>query len=147
MPWPAAGATILAMADSPKIIAFDHVGVRVRDAARARDFYGKLGFEVTFEDTASPVIILRNPAGVEVNLVVNAAPAPGPNVLMDVPEKHPGFTHVALRVASIADTVTALGALGIAITEGPVKLGPYNTSVFVRDPDGNVIELTEHRAA
>lgn len=135
------------MADAPNIVAVDHVGVRVRDAARARDFYGKLGFRVTFEDAASPVIILRNAAGVEVNLVVNAAPEPGPNVLMDVAEKHPGFTHVALRVASIEDTVTALAGLDIAITEGPVKLGPWNTSVFIRDPDGNVIELTEHRAA
>ena len=135
------------MADAPKIIAVDHVGVRVRDAARARAFYGKLGFRVTYEDTASPVIILRNPAGVEVNLVVNAAPEPGPNVLMDIAEKHPGFTHVALRVASIEDTVTALAGLDIVITEGPVALGPWNTSVFIRDPDGNVIELTEHRAA
>jgi lactoylglutathione lyase len=135
------------MADAPNIVAVDHIGVRVRDAARAREFYGKLGFRVTYEDTASPVIILRNAAGVEVNLVVNAGPGAGPNVLMDVPEKHPGFTHVALRVASIEDTVTALGALAIAISEGPVKLGPWNTSVFIRDPDGNVIELTEHRGA
>lgn len=135
------------MTASPNIVAFDHVGVRVRDAARAREFYGKLGFRVTYQDATDPVIILRNAAGVEINLVVNAAPGAGPNVLMDVPEKHPGFTHVALRVASIEDTVTALRALDIAITEGPVKLGPSNTSLFVRDPDGNVIELTEHRAA
>lgn len=135
------------MTASPNIVAVDHIGVRVRDAARAREFYGKLGFHVTYEDKTDPVIILRNPAGVEINLVVNAVPGAGPNVLMDVPEKHPGFTHVALRVASIDDTVTALRALDIAISEGPVKLGLRNVSLFIRDPDGNVIELTEHRAA
>lgn len=130
---------------TPVITAVDHIGVRVHDGARAREFYGKLGFAVVYEDARSPVVILRNPAGVEINLVVNAGPGEGVNVLMDVPEKHPGFTHVALRVGSIAETVAALHALGIAITEGPVALGPWNTSVFVRDPDGNVLELTEHR--
>jgi lactoylglutathione lyase len=135
------------MASAPDITAFDHIGVRVRDGGRARAFYRKLGFEVVYEDAQSPVVILRNMAGVEINLVVNADAAAAVNVLMDVPEKHPGLTHVALRVRSIADTVAALHAAGIAITEGPVRLGPWNTSVFVRDPDGNVIELTEHRAA
>jgi lactoylglutathione lyase len=130
---------------TPVITAVDHVGVRVRDGARAREFYGTLGFAVVYEDAGSPVVILRNPAGVEINLVVNAGSGEGVNVLMDVPEKHPGFTHVALRVGSIEQTVAALQALGIVITEGPVALGPWNTSVFVRDPDGNVLELTETR--
>ena len=130
---------------APVITAVDHIGVRVRDRARSRAFYGSLGFGVVYEDIGSPVIILRNAAGVEINLVVNAASGADVNVLMDVPEKHPGFTHVALRVRSLDDTITALRALGIAITEGPVALGPWNTSVFVRDPDGNVLELTEHR--
>jgi lactoylglutathione lyase len=132
---------------TPDITAIDHIGVRVRDSARACAFYGQLGFAVVFEDAGSPVVILRNPAGVEINLVVNAGSDADVNVLMDVPEKHPGFTHVALRVGSLDQTVTALRALGIAITEGPVALGPWNTSVFVRDPDGNVLELTEHRNA
>ena len=131
---------------TPVITAVDHVGVRVRDRARACAFYRQLGFAVVFEDAHSPVVILRNPAGVEINLVVNAGSVADINVLMDVAEKHPGFTHVALRVASLDDTVAALHALGIVITEGPVALGPWNTSVFVRDPDGNVLELTEHRA-
>jgi len=130
---------------TPDITAIDHIGVRVRDSARACAFYRQLGFAVVFEDAGSPVVILRNPAGVEINLVVNASADADVNVLMDVAEKHPGFTHVALRVSSLDQTVTALRELGIAITEGPVALGPWNTSVFVRDPDGNVLELTEHR--
>lgn len=124
-----------------RITAVDHVGFRVRDAARSEAFYGRLGFEVTMRSAQAPVVILRNEAGVEINLIVNAG-ADAPNVLLDVPEKHAGITHVALRVASIEEAERALRELGIEITEGPVRLGS-GTSLFVRDPDRNVIELRQ----
>jgi len=56
---------------------------------------------------------------------------------------HAGYTHASFRVASITDTVKALGQAGIAITEGPVELGGVELAVFVRDPDRNAIELAE----
>jgi lactoylglutathione lyase len=125
------------------ITAIDHVGFRVADAARSEAFYGLLGFEVTFRSPAHGVVILRNAAGVELNLIVNAdLTLDGSNVLMDIAPKHAGITHVALRVSSIEDTVRVLGELSIPITEGPVVLGA-GRSLFVRDPDRNVIELRE----
>jgi len=76
-------------------------------------------------------------------LIVNANQGPAlTNLLMDVPEKHPGYTHVALGVESIEETVAELGRLGITITGGPTKLGDRR-SLFARDPDRNVIELRE----
>ena len=79
----------------------------------------------------------------ELNLIFNAnAGDPAGNILMDVRDKFPGYTHIALRVASIPATIAALRANNIAITQGPVSFGESGqVSLFVRDPDRNVIEL------
>jgi hypothetical protein len=46
---------------------------------------------------------------VELNLIFNAnAGDPAVNILMDVPDKFPGYTHIALCVASIPATMAAL---------------------------------------
>jgi lactoylglutathione lyase len=126
------------------IACIDHVGIRVADAARSEAFYAKLGFAlVARHEVKPPVVILRNAAGIELNLIINGDPAlDGSNVLMDVPAKHAGYTHVAFRVASLDATVEALAALGVAISDGPFRLGP-GRSLFVRDPDRNVVELRE----
>jgi len=121
----------------------DHIGIRVRDLDRALNFYRVLGFELFHRAQGDDVAIVRNKNGVELNLIFNAdAGEPATNVLMDVPGKYPGYTHLALRVTSIPATIAALKANEIAITQGPVSFGEDGqVSVFVRDPDRNVIEL------
>ena len=125
----------------------DHIGIRVTNEALTLAFYKQLGFDVTFRADEAQVVIVTNAQGVEINFIVNGnEPPAGKNVLMDVVAKHPGYTHVALRVASIDKTVAELNTLGIPITEGPVRLGS-GVSLFIRDPDRNVIELREHGPA
>ncbi len=121
----------------------DHIGIRVRDLDRALNFYRVLGFDLLRRAKGDDVAIVRNGNGVELNLIFNAnAGEPGTNVLMDVPDKYAGYTHMALRVGSIPATIAALKANDIAITQGPVSFGESGqVSVFVRDPDRNVIEL------
>jgi lactoylglutathione lyase len=121
----------------------DHIGIRVRDLERAMKFYAMLGFSLHARATNDAVAIVRNARGVELNLVYNAnADAGGKNILMDVGEKYPGYTHVALRVASIKAAIETLRANAIRITQGPVSFGADgHVSVFVRDPDLNVVEL------
>lgn len=126
-----------------EIPGVDHIGIRVRDLERAMKFYALLGFELHLQAANDAVAIVRNAHGVEINLIYNAnADAGGKNVLMDVGEKYPGYTHVALRVASIKAAIEALRENAVRITQGPVAFGADGqVSVFVRDPDLNVVEL------
>jgi lactoylglutathione lyase len=121
----------------------DHTGIRVKNAERSIAFYELLGFEVMTRVDFDPVVIIRNPQDVEINLVVNAAEEnDGSNILMDVDTKHAGITHLALRVSTIVDTMEVLKDNDITITQGPVMFGrDGHVSLFVRDPDRNVIEL------
>jgi lactoylglutathione lyase len=131
------------MAATIAIERVDHIGVRVRDLDRALAFYRVLGFALVRRAEGDDVAIIRNEHDVELNLVFNASAGdPAANILMDVPDKFPGYTHIALRVTSIPATLAALKANDVAIAQGPVSFGDAGQiSVFVRDPDRNVIEL------
>ncbi len=122
---------------------FDHAGIRITDKERAIKFYETLGFKIEVEVDFDAVIIMKNSNGVEINLIINGVDLnQGKNILMDVPEKHTGFTHIAFRVASIVETLKTLELNNISISQGPVSFGrDGHVSVFLRDPDRNTIEL------
>jgi len=121
----------------------DHIGIRVADLDRAMAFYRLFGFEELHAADNDAVVVMKNREGVEINIIYNAnTNNDNKNILMDVAEKYPGYTHVAFRVSSIARTVAALNEYGIKITQGPVAFGQDgHVSVFLRDPDRNTIEL------
>ena len=125
------------MSLTSQVTGLSHIGIRVHDMARTRAFYERLGFQWAWGPAGpEPVAAMTHPSGLELNFILNAREQQAPNILMDVPEKHAGITHIALQIKDIAAAKTALAAAGIAIsgTRGTAAL-------FVRDPDGNVIEL------
>ncbi len=126
------------------ITGIAHIGIRVHDLERSVAFYAHLGFVKTAGPVGpEPVAILDHPSGVELNLILNAPDAKAPNILMDVPEKHPGITHIALLVDNLDAAIAKLTAAGIALSGGPIQFMPTARGAFIRDPDRNVIELHE----
>ncbi len=128
------------------ITGWAHLGIRVHDLERSVKFYEVLGFKKTAGPMGpEPVAILDHPCGVEINLVLNAPAASAPNILMDVPEKHAGMTHIALLTPDLDEAQRALAAAGIPLSGGPIEFFPGARGIFIRDPDRNVIELHEHK--
>ena len=133
-------------------IVFNHVGHVVADLARARRFYEELlGFTYWWEfdvpdDLASPV--LRVPAPMQMTAVylvrdgfvleLMQFAAPGAQAgRSERVMNEPGLTHISIAVEDFE------GVLGrVAEYGGEVLLDTKNDMVaFVRDPDGQLIEL------
>jgi lactoylglutathione lyase len=127
-----------------QIKSLDHVGIRVMNFDIAISFYEKLGFLVTRNDQKEHVVVLKHDSGIEINLLDSGNDDNNQkNVLMDIEKKFPGYTHYAIEVDSAEKAKKFLESIGLVVTEGPVTFGDGKTSVFIRDPDKNVIEFTQ----
>lgn len=116
------------------ISGFHHAGFLVTDVNRAAEFYEtvlglkalprpELGFDGRWYD-------LNN--GHQLHLMsVESMPGHAD------PPRHD--RHIALDVPDIKQTEEKLRALGIAVSHGSGRAG--NPQLFIRDPDGNTIEL------
>jgi catechol 2,3-dioxygenase-like lactoylglutathione lyase family enzyme len=119
----------------------NHVGIRIGDRTRSVAFYELLGFEL-LEDAGfkdGHPIIMKHPSGVVLNLLGPANAGEGKNILMDVEEKYPGYTHIALTVSDLETAKSFTNENNIEIT-GSFSFGNMS-AIFIRDPDKNVIEL------
>lgn len=123
------------------IESVNHIGIRVHDRSRSVSFYEDLGFRL-MEDAGFELghpVIMKHPSGVVLNLLGPANTSDGKNILMDVEEKYPGYTHIALTVSSLSVAKGFMETNGIKVT------GSFSfrnmSAIFIRDPDRNVIEL------
>ena len=81
-----------------QITRINHVGLRIRDLEQSRNFYKKLGFEFIVGPIGpEPIAVMEHPTGININFIINASSdGSATNLLMDITEKHTGFTHIAL---------------------------------------------------
>jgi len=126
------------MTDKPTPTGIDHLVLTVADVEAACDFYETLGGEVvTFGDGRKAVQfgdrkINLHPVDHRVADHVAAAPTPGSDDFCLVVE------------TPIETVIDHLDEEGIDIVTGPVeRAGAVGTltSVYVRDPDGNLVEI------
>ena len=120
---------------------FDHIGIRISDREASVAFYEMLGFKLIadggYED-GHPLVMLH-PSGLNINLLGPATAKAGVNVLMDDPEKFPGITHLAVKVKDAEATENFVKNSDISITGRREFRG--TRTIFIRDPDRNVLEL------
>ena len=124
-----------------EISNFDHIGIRISDREASIAFYELLGFKLIADggyDKGHPLVMLH-PSGININLLGPATAKPGENVLMDEPEKYPGITHLAVKVKDAEATEAFVTQKDIAITGRREFRG--TKTIFIRDPDRNVLEL------
>ncbi|MBA1264659.1 VOC family protein [Stutzerimonas stutzeri] len=127
-----------------RILAYDHIGIRVSDKHWAMSFYQALGFVESASFPLFEANEMLSPDGVRINLIFNGARTPGSyNALLDAPVKLPGMTHPAFVVDDLQALEAWLNEQGIVITEGPHHIGPRRVALFIRDPDGNVLEFNQ----
>jgi catechol 2,3-dioxygenase-like lactoylglutathione lyase family enzyme len=127
--------------DLMNVERIDHLVITVEDIDRALEFYvGVLGMtETTFRGDRKAVTF----GTTKINLHQRGRELE-PKALAPTP----GSTDLCLVVSEPLDqVVTELTASGTAVEEGPVERtgarGPI-VSVYLRDPDGNLIELSNY---
>jgi lactoylglutathione lyase len=134
-------------------VSFNHIGICVSDLERSRRFYEdvldfRYWWELDVPDEASgPLMQIPPPVGSKAVYLVNGRfvlellhfagagihPAPR-RVMNDL-----GFTHLSVAVADISATVAKVRPFGGEVLEDTDKGG---RAIMLRDPDGQLIELT-----
>jgi len=121
------------------VLGLDHFVLTVRSIERTAAFYGRvLGMAVETYGAGRTALRLGS---IKINLHEDgSAPA------LRARAPRPGADDFCLEVEGpLADVAAALAAQSVEVEEGPVARngarGPM-ISVYVRDPDGNLVELS-----
>ncbi len=126
------------------VTTYEHVGIRVTDRDSAIKFYEVLGWKEEIDLPEHSANEMVNDSGIYINLIFNGiAREDNRNILQDEPVKHPGFTHAAFVIKNMDDLIELLDRENIRITDGPVIYSNRRKVIFIRDPDGNVLEFNE----
>ena len=147
-----------------RVLGFSHLAFNVQDWDASMDFYcNKLGLEKMFELVISDKIKEVLPDHPSVALIGKSAmvyintgngtfielfrPIPGVTDLTTGGPNYDGrgFAHLSLQIDDLESYMEMLRARGVAI-DSDISSGPDGTiQAWVKDPDGNRIELMEYK--
>lgn len=117
-----------------------HTRMRVSDMDQTINFYTDvLGLEVMERKTSprgSHLAFLKVPDSEEL-IELCSFPPSGPVKVQE------DLVHLAFEVANLDDTIAALTAKGIKITDGPTRTSSGSRFIFIDAPDGYEVELIE----
>ena len=117
-----------------------HTRMRVSDMDQTIQFYTNvLGLDVLERKTSprgSHLAFLRVPNSDEL-IELCSFPPSGPVKVQE------DLVHLAFQVENLDDTIAALDAKGITITDGPTTTSSGSRFIFIDAPDGYEVELIE----
>ena len=123
-----------------KVTKLLHTRMRVSDMELTIAFYtGVLGLEVIERKTSprgSHLAFLKVPNSEEL-IELTSFPPSGPVRVQE------DLVHLAFQVENLDDTIAALTAQSVKITDGPTETSSGSRFLFIDAPDGYEIELIE----
>jgi catechol 2,3-dioxygenase-like lactoylglutathione lyase family enzyme len=144
-----------------RVKSISHAGLTVSSFERAVAWYNEnFGFLLVSEDYLGPeetrelfplygvkdakvrMGFLRGPGGSVIELFEFDPKTKASPAIWNAP----GYTHVAMNVSGVAGWVERLKAKGVKFVIPPHKTGNVDW-VFLRDPDGNLVELIDLKAS
>ncbi len=122
-----------------KIREIDHVVLRCRDQARMLDFYTRI-IGLAEERRIEQIGLIQLRAGAS---MIDLVPATDPRVESGLNVDH--FC-LGVEIADLGDAIRYLRAQAVEIIDEPVmRYGArgMGLSIYLRDPEGNVVELKQ----
>jgi lactoylglutathione lyase len=116
-----------------------HPALRVYDIDASLAFYKKLGLNESFRlnhADGSLMLVYLHVGGDRFIEIFPNGPSPDPN-------RTQSFAHLCLLTDDLQSTVDTLRDQGVTIEREPTMGLDHNLQAWIRDPDGNAIELMQ----
>ena len=124
---------------------FVHASIRTSNIEKSIEFYSKFfGLKLIsrreIPQTNAEIAFLRDPEGKGATLELTFYRKQKKFIQPNYEDRL--FDHLAFEVKNMVETLSAMRAEGVTVTDEPFKLGPAGPLIaFVEDPDGTLIEL------